>query len=123
MVPLSSCGVVVGFGTEENTVLEGGASPLPELVLVGSNDTELASVGRGTDVSVIESTGGGNDPELAGGRLVTVESGGTVLEETPVLEVNESVSLVLVDIVGGGRALELPLNGVTSQVFSSLTIS
>lgn len=85
---------------------------------------------------------------LLGGddKLVIVESGGTVLEGTLVLErpswvlddtlperrgtsvllgilldVDESESLELVDVAGGGRALELPLSGVTVQVLSSLT--
>lgn len=72
---------------------------------------------------------GGTDTELEGGRLVTDESGGIVLEETLVLlggitsVVDESESLELVDVAGGGGALELLLlSGVTTQVLSSLTV-
>jgi len=140
---LSGCGVVVGIGTEETPMtttgtLEDGTTSLLVFVPLGG-DTELVTSGRGTDVRVIETTGGGTDPEPAGGKLVIVESGGTVPEGTPVLDgnppeiggisvllgisldVDVSESLELVDVAGGGRALELPLSGVTIQDLSSLT--
>jgi len=118
------------------------------LVLLGGDDIELVKSG-GTAVSV--TTGGGKEPELVSGRLVTVESGRTVFEGTPVLDggltienpsvgglpaggvfvllggitsdVDENESLELVDVTRGGRALGLPLSGITIHVLSSLTMS
>jgi len=102
----------------------------------------LVSVGRGTEVSVGEPTGGGAVPELEGGNPVTVELGGTVLE-VRFVEVGEIVLLVVVNVgvgvdgggdwagmveldAGGGRALgslPLPLSGVILHVSSCLTMS
>jgi len=121
------------------------------LVLLGGDDIELVTSDGGAEVRV--PTSGGTDPELAGGKLFTVESGGTVFEGTSVLsggltiespsvvlngippiggsvllgrvasDVDESESLELVDVTGGCRALELLLSGVTTQLSSSLTMS
>jgi len=159
-IVLPGCVVPVGIGTEETPITTTGtaglgATKLLVPVLSGSGDTELLPPSRMV-VSVPERAGGRADTELAGGKLVIVESGGTVLEERSVLDgrpavlkgtsvgVEESVSLVLVKVggradvedgnpvdtveldSGGGRALEtspLPLSGVITHVFSSLTIS
>lgn len=125
------------------------------MLLLGGDGNRLVASGRGTEVSVVETTGGGTGPELAGGKPVAFGSGCVVFEGTPVLiggpilenpsvvlggittekgilfvplgggtlSVDEGVLLVLVSVVGGGTALELPLSGVTMQVLSSLTIS
>jgi len=136
-VVFSGCGSGVGFGAS------GGGTVLLLPSPLGSGDT--GSVGRGTAVSVIDTTGSDADSELGGGETVTVGSGGTVPvpERTSVLErisVEETRSLVVVSVgdggdgnggdsiglvAGGGRALgvsPLPLSGVTTHVFSSLTI-
>jgi len=114
---LSGCGsVAVGRGTEDAPITttgppEDGTPTLLLPVSLGGNETELLKMGNGTEVSVIETTGGGTDPEPAGGELVMVEAGKTVLEETPVLErsvapeettlgVDEGVPLVLVNVGG-----------------------
>jgi len=138
----SGCGAAVGFDPPEDGTT----------TLLGTGDTELLPLGWGTKVSVSEITGGSTDPEPEGGKPVTVGSGRTVLEGTPVLErpsvlgripveVEDSRSLVVVsdgDVgdgnrvdtivldAGGSTALGtplLPLSGVTTQVFSSLTMS
>jgi len=149
---LSGCGVAVGSGTEETPMTTAGTPgdgttlPVPELL--GGDDTELLASGRGTVVSVTEIAGSGTDTELAGGKPVTAGLDRTVLEERPELGgtsvgVGESVSLVLVKVgddveveggnsvdtveldAGGGRALEvsLPLSGVSTHFFTSLTTS
>jgi len=119
----------------------------------GGKETVVGPVLSGCGVEDVPTTaagtpGGGGGEELAGGKSVAVGSGRTVLEEMPGLggtsvEVEESVSVVLVEVgdevkvvdgssvdtveldAGGGRALEasLPLSGVTTQLFSSLTMS
>jgi hypothetical protein len=132
------CGAAGGFGPGED-----GRTTLLELVLLEGSDTELLSLGRGTKVSVTEITGDGTGTELAAGKSVTVETGGTVLGGTS-LEVEESIPLVLVKLggesevedgnsvdtvgldAGGGGApgtSPLPLSGVSTHVFSSLTMS
>jgi len=154
---LSGCGVAVGLGIEETPITTAGTPEddtitlLLTPVLLEGNDTELLKLGKGTEVSVIEVTGG----ELAGGKPVTVGTGETVLVETPVLErrsvvleettlgVDESVSPVPVNVGDevevddgncadtaeldpGGTALgppPLPLSGLSEQVSSFLTLS
>lgn len=112
---LSGCGVATGFGTDEG-------APLLVLVSLGGDTAELVTSGRGTEVSVIETTGGGTDPELVGGNSVMVESGGTVLEGTPVLSgrlMLESPSVVLDETPpSGGRVLVL-VGGATVDVDES----
>jgi len=143
--------VAVGLGTEEIPITPTGP---PEdgtpMLLLGGNEAELLKLGNGTEVRVIETTGGGTDPEPAGGELVIVEAGETVLEETPVLSgglvLERSVVLketTLVNVGGedrvddgncvdtveldpGGRAPGtslLPLSGVRVHVFSCITMS
>lgn len=108
--------MAVGLGTEDTPItstgpLEDGTPTLLLPVSLGGNEAELLKLGNGTEVRVIETTGGGTDPEPAGGELVIVEAGETVLEETPVLggglvlersvaleEVDEGVPLVLVNV-------------------------
>lgn len=115
--------MAVGLGTEDTPItatgpLEEGTPTLLLLsVLLGGNEAELLELGNGMEVRVIETTGGGTDPEPAGDELVIVEAGGTVLEETPVLSgglvlersvtleettlgVDEGVPLVVVDVGG-----------------------
>jgi len=153
---LSGCGVAIGFGTEVSPMTttgppEGDRSVLLVLVLLGGGDAELLTLGKGTEVRVTEITGGGTDPELEGGKPVTVEPGGTVSVGTPVLDgrlelesppvifggtppVSGGTFVLLGGITldvdegvplvpGGGRALVLPSSGVTTQVLSSLTLS
>jgi len=97
------CGVSVGIGIEEIPITTtgspgGGTTAVLLPVLLGGGDIELLESGRGTEVSVTEFTGSGADPELAGGKLVTVGIGETVFVETPVLDrifVLERTSVVL----------------------------
>jgi len=120
---LPGCGVAAGSGIEEISIT------LLESVPLGGNDTELLTLGRGTEVSVIETTGGGIDTEPAIGE--------TVPEGTS-LEVEESVPLVLVKLGGeskveDGNSVEtiepdteggrLPLSGVSTHDFTSITMS
>lgn len=119
---LSGCGVAVGFGTEETPMTTTGTSEddsttLLVLVLLGGDDIELVTSGKGAEVSV--SAGGGTDPELAGGELLTVESGRTVFEGTSVLNGGltiESPSVVLNGIPPVGGGVFVLLGGTTSDV-------
>jgi len=142
--------VAVGLGAEDIPItptgpLEDGTPTLLLLVSLGGNE-----LGNGTEVRVIETTGGGTDPEPAGDELVIVEAGETVPEETPVpsgglvlersvaleettlgvdvggeVTVDDGNSVDTVELDPGGRAPEpslLPLSGVRVHLFSCMTI-
>jgi len=112
---LSGCGVATGSGTDEGALLL-------VLVSLGGDATELVTSGRGTEVSVIETTGGSTDPELAGGKSVMVEPGGTIFEGTPVLSGRlalESPSVVLDETPPSGGGVPVLLGGVTVDVDES----
>jgi hypothetical protein len=123
------------------------------LVLQGGDDIELITSGGEDGVSVITGGGedpelaGGELVTVESGGMVfegrpvlnggfTIENPFVVLNGVPpsggsvfvplggiTLDVDENESLELVDVTGGGRALELPSSSVTTHVLFSLTMS